>query len=157
MSNIKVRVIDCHIVCYNDNKLDWEFLLLKRSMDTIYPGTWQGVTGKIELSETPFKTALRELMEETGLIANRLFTIDKVNTFYDYKRDTMNLIPVFGVIVSTTDVKLSKEHTEFKWCSVDEAKKLITWDQQKKGVQIFYDMITKDDNRLNLMESQINE
>ena len=69
----------------------------------------------------------------------------------------MNLIPVFGVIVTTTDVKLSKEHTEFKWCSVDEAKKLITWDQQKKGVQIFYDMITKDDNRLNLMEIQINE
>ena len=157
MSDIKVRVIDCHIVCYNDNKLDWEFLLLKRSMDTIYPGTWQGVTGKIELSETPYKTALRELMEETGLIANRLFTVDKVNAFYDYKRDTMNLIPVFGVIVNTTDVKLSKEHTEFKWCSVDEAKKLITWDQQKKGVQIFYDMITKDDNRLNLMEIQINE
>ena len=157
MSDIKVRVIDCHIVCYNDNKLDWEFLLLKRSMDTIYPGTWQGVTGKIELSETPYKTALRELMEETGLIANRLFTIDKVNTFYDYKKDTMNLIPVFGVIVNTTDVKLSKEHTEFKWCNVDEAKKLITWDQQKKGVQIFYDMITKDDNRLNLMEIQINE
>lgn len=157
MSDIKVRVIDCHIVCYNDNKLDWEFLLLKRSMDTIYPDTWQGVTGKIELSETPYKTALRELMEETGLIANRLFTVDKVNTFYDYKRDTMNLIPVFGVIVNTTDVKLSKEHTEFKWCSVDEAKKLITWDQQKKGVQIFYDMITKDDNRLNLMEIQINE
>ena len=157
MSDIKVRVIDCHIVCYNDNKLDWEFLLLKRSMNTIYPGTWQGVTGKIELSETPYKTALRELMEETGLIANRLFTVDKVNTFYDYKRDTMNLIPVFGVMVSTTDVKLSKEHTEFKWCSVDEAKKLITWDQQKKGVQIFYDMITKDDNRLNLMEIQINE
>ena len=157
MSDIKVRVIDCHIVCYNDNKLDWEFLLLKRSMDTIYPGTWQGVTGKIELSEIPYKTALRELMEETGLIANRLFTVDKVNTFYDYKRDTMNLIPVFGAIVTTNDVKLSKEHTEFKWCSVDEAKKLITWDQQKKGVQIFYDMITKDDNRLNLMEIQINE
>ena len=126
-------------------------------MDTIYPGTWQGVTGKIELSETPYETALRELMEETGLVANRLFNVDKVNTFYDSKRDTMNLIPVFGAIVNTTDVKLSNEHTEFKWCSVDEAKKLITWDQQKKGVQIFYDMITNDDSRLNLMEIQINE
>ena len=60
-------------------------------------------------------------------------------------------------ILEFSDVKLSKEHTEFKWCSVDEAKKLITWDQQKKGVQIFYDMITKDDNKLNLMEIQINE
>ncbi len=157
MSDIKVRVIDCHIVCYNNNKSDWEFLLLKRSMDTIYPGTWQGVTGKIELSETPYKTALRELMEETGLIANRLFTVDKVNTFYDSKRDMMNLILVFGAILNTTDVKLSNEHTEFKWCCVDEAKKLITWDQQKKGVQIFYDMITNDDSRLNLMEIQINE
>tara|TARA_A100001011_G_C14322509_1_gene851597 strand:- start:8893 stop:9366 length:474 start_codon:yes stop_codon:yes gene_type:complete len=157
MSNIKVRVIDCHIARYNNNKSDWEFLLLKRNMNTLYPGTWQGVTGKIELSEIPYKTALRELMEETGLVAYRLFTVDKVNTFYDANRDTMNLIPVFGAIVKSNDVKLSNEHTEFKWCNVNETKRFITWDQQKKGVQIFYDMLTNDDNRLKLMEIQINE
>ena len=155
MSNTKIRVIDCHIVCYNDKKNDWEFLLLRRSMNTIYPGTWQGVTGKIENSETPYQTALRELEEETGLKAYRLFTVDKVNMFYDAKRDTMNLIPVFGVIVQSNDIILSKEHTEYKWCDLNETIKLITWDQQKKGVQIFYDMLIENNTRLKLMEIKL--
>ena len=155
MSNTKIRVIDCHIVCYNDKKNDWEFLLLRRSMSTIYPGTWQGVTGKIENSETPYQTALRELEEETGLKAYRLFTVDKVNMFYDAKKDTMNLIPVFGVIVQSNDIILSKEHTEYKWCDLNETIKLITWDQQKKGVQIFYDMLIENNTRLKLMEIKL--
>ena len=155
MSNTKVRVIDCHIVYYNNKKNDWEFLLLRRSMNTIYPGTWQGVTGKIENSETPYKTALRELEEETGLKAYRLFTVDKVNMFYDAKKDTMNLIPVFGVIVQSNDIILSKEHTEYKWCDLNETIKLITWDQQKKGVQIFYDMLIENNTRLKLMEIKL--
>tara|TARA_B100000427_G_C15452616_1_gene570259 strand:- start:606 stop:1073 length:468 start_codon:yes stop_codon:yes gene_type:complete len=155
MSNTKIRVIDCHIVCYNDKKNDWEFLLLRRSMNTIYPGTWQGVTGKIENSETPYQTALRELEEETGLKAYRLFTVDKVNMFYDAKKDTMNLIPVFGAIVQSNDIILSKEHTEYKWCDLNETIKLITWDQQKKGVQIFYDMLIENNTRLKLMEIKL--
>ena len=155
MSNTKVRVIDCHIVCYNDKKNDWEFLLLRRSMNTIYPGIWQGVTGKIENSETPYQTALRELEEETGLKAYRLFTVDKVNMFYDAKKDTMNLIPVFGAIVQSNDIILSKEHTEYKWCDLNETIKLITWDQQKKGVQIFYDMLIEKNARLKLMEIKL--
>tara|TARA_B100000700_G_C14940672_1_gene806595 strand:- start:122 stop:589 length:468 start_codon:yes stop_codon:yes gene_type:complete len=155
MSNTKVRVIDCHIVYYNNKKNDWEFLLLRRSMNTIYPGTWQGVTGKIENSETPYKTALRELEEETGLKAYRLFTVDKVNMFYDAKKDTMNLIPVFGAIVKSNDIILSKEHTQYKWCDLNETIKLITWDQQKKGVQIFYDMLIENNTRLKLMEIKL--
>ncbi len=155
MSNTKIRVIDCHIVCYNNKKNDWEFLLLRRSMNTIYPGTWQGVTGKIENSETPYQTALRELEEETGLKAYRLFTVDKVNMFYDAKKDTMNLIPVFGAIVQSNDIILSKEHTEYKWCDLNETIKLITWDQQKKGVQIFYDMLIENNTRLKLMEIKL--
>ena len=55
MSKIKVRVIDCHIAYYNNNKSSWEFLLLKRSKNTIYSEIWQGVTGKIENSELGIK------------------------------------------------------------------------------------------------------
>jgi len=112
MTKIKVRVIDCHIAYYNDKKSDWEFLLLKRSKDIPnqrYPGIWQGVTGKIENSEFPYKTALRELMEETGLKADKLWTIDQVNTFYDAEENIMTLVPVFGVAVNSINVLLSKE------------------------------------------------
>jgi len=155
MSKIKVRVIDCHIAYYNKNKSYWEFLLLKRSESTIYPKIWQGVTGKIENSELPYKTALRELMEETGLNAKKIWTIDKVNTFYDAKIDVMNLIPVFGVTVNSKNVIISKEHSEYKWCNINETIKLITWEEQKKGVEIFYKMLKENGKRLKMMEIQI--
>jgi dihydroneopterin triphosphate diphosphatase len=155
MTEIKIRVIDCHIAYYNKRKSFWEFLLLKRSKDTAYAETWQGVTGKIENSELPYQTALRELIEETGLNAEKLWTIDKVNTFYEAKKDIMNLIPVFGVTVNSKNVILSREHSEYKWCDINETVKLITWDQQKKGVKIFYDMLYENKNRLKFMEIKI--
>ena len=155
MSEIKVRVIDCHIAYYNDKKYCWKFLLLKRSKDTVYPGIWQGVTGKIKNSELPYKAALRELMEETGLNAEKIWTIDKVNNFYDAERDIMNLIPVFGVTVNSTNIVVSIEHSEYKWCNINETIKLLTWNQQKKGIKIFYEMLKENGNRLKMMEIKI--
>ena len=158
MNNIKVRVIDCHIAYYNDQKCDWEFLLLKRSEDIPnqrYPGIWQGVTGKIENSELIYKAALRELKEETGLKAEKLWTIDKVNTFYDAEENIMTLVPVFGVIVNSINVSLSREHSEYKWCVIEETIKLLPWEQQKKGVQIFYQMLKENKDRLKILEIKI--
>ena len=155
MSKIKVRVIDCHIAYYNDNNSSWEFLLLKRNKATIYPEIWQGVTGKIENSELPYKTALRELMEETGLNAKKIWTIDKVNAFYDANIDVMNLIPVFGVTVNATNIVISKEHSEYKWCNINETIKLLTWEQQKKGIKIFHEMLKENGKRLKIMEIKI--
>ena len=152
-NNIQIRVIDCHIAIYNNN--DWEFLLLKRSDDKIYPGIWQGVTGKIKDEEPPYKTALRELKEETGLDADKMWTADKVNIFYDAKENIMNLIPVFGVVVHSKEIILSEEHSEYKWCSIDETVKLLTWEQQKKGVKIFYDMLKENKDRLKILEIRI--
>ena len=158
MSNIKVRVIDCHIAYYNDKKCDWEFLLLKRREDKPnqrYPGIWQGVTGKIENAELPYKAALRELKEETGLKAEKLWTIDKVNTFYDAEENIMTLVPVFGVVVNSINIVLSKEHSEYKWCDIDETIKLLPWDQQKKGVYIFYQMLEENKDRLKILKIKI--
>lgn len=152
-NNIQIRVIDCHIAIYNNN--DWKFLLLKRSDDKIYPGIWQGVTGKIKDEEPPYKTALRELKEETGLDADKMWTADKINIFYDAKKNIMNLIPVFGVVVHSKEIILSEEHSEYKWCSIDETVKLLTWEQQKKGVKIFYDMLKENKDRLKILEISI--
>lgn len=153
MNHIKIRVIDCHIAYYHNN--DWLFLLLKRSNNKIYPGIWQGVTGKIDNDEEPYRAALRELKEETNLTPQKMWTIDKVNLFYDAKKNIMNLIPVFGVIVDTQKVTLSNEHIEYEWYNIDEAIKLLIWNQQKKGLQIFYEMLKENKDRLKVMEIKI--
>ena len=157
MSQIKVRVIDCHIAYYDNKKKDWIFLLLKRSNNKMFSGIWQGVTGKISDNELPYKTALRELKEETGLTAEKMWTLDKVNTFYDAQNNTMNLIPVFGVKVNSLKIVLSNEHSEYKWCNINETIKLLAWEQQKKGIEIFYEMLQENKKRLKILEIKIYE
>ena len=151
MTDIVVRVIDCHIVYLGENEP--KFLMLKRSQQKIYPGIWQCVTGKIKPREKPIETAIRELTEETGLSPVNTWTVDQVNNFYESKADRMNLIPIFGVEVDSLIVKLSDEHCDYKWCGLDEAISLFTWTQQKNGLLAFHEMLTSQAEKLSLLKN----
>ena len=140
--------MDCHIFRLVDNEPI--YLLLKRSPEQIYPGIWQCVTGKIEAGEKPHETALRELNEETGLTPLSMWTVDQVNHFFETEQNRMNLIPIFGVEVESEMVTLSPEHTEYKWCKIDEGVDLLLWNQQKQGLKTFHKMITKESKKMSL-------
>lgn len=145
--------MDCHVFRLLDSKPI--YLLLKRSPGQMYPGIWQCVTGKIEAGEKPHETALRELKEESGLTALKMWTVDQVNHFFEAEENRMNLIPVFGVEVESEMVTLSTEHTEYKWCHVNEGVDLLLWNQQKQGLQAFHQMIVVDSEKLSLSEISI--
>ena len=147
-TEIVVRVVDCHIFRWEDEKP--VFLLLKRSENQIYPGVWQCVTGKIEKNETPNDAALRELKEETGLVPSSMWTVDQVNHFFEAEHNRMNLIPVFGVEVESPNINLLLEHTEYKWCCVNDGIDLMMWNQQKQGLINFHQMLTEKLEKLKL-------
>ena len=88
----------------------------------------------LESNEKPIEAALRETKEETGLSPLKIWTIDTVNYYYDPKKNTMNLIPVFGILVNTQTIKLSDEHQKYEWLDIESAKNKLLWDQQKKGL-----------------------
>ena len=146
MTDILVRVIDCHITFLGD--AEPKFLMLKRSPQIMYGGIWQCVTGKIESGEKPVETAIRELKEETKLSPINKWTVDQVNHFYEAEFDLMNLIPVFGVEVDSLMVNLSDEHCDYKWCNIKEAEELFTWRHQKNGLLAFYEMLTSQTEKL---------
>jgi dATP pyrophosphohydrolase len=146
MTDILVRVIDCHITYLGE--AEPKFLMLKRSPQIMYGGIWQCVTGKIESGEKPVETAIRELKEETGLSPINKWTVDQVNHFYEVEFDRMNLIPVFGVEVDSLMVNLSDEHCDYKWCHIKEAEELFTWSHQKNGLLAFYEMLTSQTEKL---------
>ena len=63
--------------CYRLIALSWvmdkkgEFLITRRSFEKdYYPGLWEVPGGGAVASETSFEAAIRELKEETGLLAN---------------------------------------------------------------------------------------
>ena len=146
MTEVLVRVIDAYVYSYESNKLS--FLLLKRSRKKIYEYLWQGVAGKIEKNELAWQAALRELKEETGLTAQRIFVADYVSKFYEKHGDRINLVPVFGIEVKNKKVSLSKEHCNFKWLSFKKAHAKLTWNGQKKGLKAVHSMLNSKDARM---------
>ena len=146
MTEVLVRVIDAYVYSYQSNKLS--FLLLKRSRKKIYEYLWQGVAGKIEKNELAWQAALRELKEETGLTAQKMFVADYVSKFYEKHEDRMNFVPVFGIEVNNKKVSLSEEHCNFKWLSFKKAHAKLTWNGQKKGLKAVHSMLNSKDARM---------
>ena len=73
----------------------------------------------LEYGETPNEALKRELKEETGL------TIDVVKPAYTFTKIRKDYQTVgIGYLASTDDdhVSISFEHTDYKWCSIDELK-----------------------------------
>jgi len=151
MPQIVTNYIELH-VCYKD-KNGFKFLVLKRSDDTkIYPGIWQMITGTIETHEHTKDTVLREMKEETGLTPNKIYSIPRINTFYFAVSDKICMSPVFLTIVDNKDVKISREHSEYKWLSFEEAEKLVHWPDQIESLKIIKSYLDNDELFSKLIE-----
>ena len=152
---ITVRVVDAYV--FRQISVGYKFLLLKRADTKMYENLWQGVAGKIENGESAWQAALRELVEETGLKAKRMFIADHVSKFYEEKGDRINLVPVFGIETETEDVVLSNEHSMFRWMGIDKAERTLVWNGQKKGIRTVYEMLKSNDDRMKWSEIKLNK
>jgi len=151
MPKIESNYIELHI--YNPETE--KFLLLKRAPHKIYPATWQMITASCEEGETTKQTVLRELFEETGLKAETLFSVPHVNTFYFDINDSICLSPVFLVFASTESVKISDEHTEYKWVTYDEAVQQIHWPDQIESLNVIWRYLSDKRLKNKLVELEI--
>jgi len=143
-------MVQVHIVRRTSiDSLDFEFLVLQRSnVQKRYPAMWQVVTGKVDDGESMVECAKRELMEETGLVPRKFWTLPYVSTFYEPKDDTMNLVPVFGVEVSSEDdVAISDEHQDFTWLTDEEAFQLLELPSHHQGHNIFLNYILESNKK----------
>ena len=147
-------MIEAHIFRETENGI--EFLLLKRADNQVYPGLWQMVTGKIKESvsggEKAYQTAIREIREETGLIPLQLWVAPTVNSFYEPKDEFICLLPVFAARVESNQIKLSDEHTDYKWVDKTTAQKLLAWEGQRKAVQIIEDYFLNEKSFFHFVE-----
>jgi dATP pyrophosphohydrolase len=148
------NLVEVHI--FRKRKEGIEFLLLKRAQNQIYPGIWQMVSGKIKADEKAYETAIREVKEETGLTPSKIWVAPKVNSFYSDESDTICLVPVFAIQVDKkTEVKLSKEHTEFKWVKSKKAKIMLAWEGQRKALELIEEYFLNERSFLNFVEVKL--
>lgn len=134
---ITSNLIEAHVFRIVNAEL--EFLLLKRSEEEIYGGLWQMVTGLIEVGETAYRAAIREIKEETGLTPKKFWVVPNINSFYSPEQDEILIIPVFAALVAEDiDVIISDEHSEYLWVNKEDAIKMLAWPGQHKSVETIY-------------------
>ncbi len=117
-----------------------EYALLRRSDE----GYWQGIAGGGEGKEEPLEAARRETYEESGIDpASEFMQLDTVESvpvteFRDSYvwGDNVYVIPqyCFGVTAENLQITISREHTQYKWFSYEEAYELIKYDGNKTAL-----------------------
>lgn len=130
------------------------YLLLKRSNnDRIYPGIWQLVTGTMKQGERAADAAVRELAEESGLRPGRLWVAPHVTAFYVAADDTVQMSPLFAAEVSNSDhLRLSVEHQAFGWYPYEEARAMLVWPGQRRGLEIVQQYILGEEKAAELTQ-----
>jgi 8-oxo-dGTP pyrophosphatase MutT (NUDIX family) len=108
---------------------------MRRAAGVRCTGAWELVHGSIEPGEHPAAAARREVLEETGLRVQQLYSLT-VNPFYLHARDTVQLAIVFAAVVDGTQpVVLGIEHDAAVWRRPADALVHLAWPREHEAVQ----------------------
>lgn len=111
-----------------------KILLMKR----VKGGFWCHVAGTVEAGETGWQTIMREFGEETGIAVTELYNGQYLEQFYEAATNTVMMVPVFVVYCPPNQpVRLNDEHTKYRWCTLAEAKGVVSF----PGQQALYDHV----------------
>ena len=114
----------CGAIVFNENT---EKILLVK----MHNGNWGFPKGHIEKDETKEETAIREVLEETNV---------RIKIIPDFEREikyipnekTIKKVTIFMGITQDEEVTIDTfEIEDFKWCTYEEALKLVTYKLQK--------------------------
>jgi hypothetical protein len=73
-------------------------------------------------------------------------------------RDLIHFCPHFAAEVSgEIEPVLSDEHAEYRWCTFDEARTLLPWSGQRKGVNIVQQTIIPETSESRLLEISLDD
>lgn len=131
--SVRVSIIDLVVARFGSSGL--EILLLRRAAGMRCTGAWEIVHGKIDAGERPELAALRELREETGLAAQRLYNIT-LGGFYLHRQGVVGLSVVFCAMISTDspDPVMADEHDAFEWLPIIEAMTRCAWPREREAM-----------------------
>lgn len=104
-------------------------------------GYWQPVTGGVEEGEMPREGAIRELYEETGIVAARCrrFSYSGFSFQFESRWGGMAVEKVFFAVLNESEaipqIRLDRsEHTDYKWVKVSNAKKILSFHSNRQGL-----------------------
>ena len=121
---------------YRDSNGDIEYAILKKidGGPDIKGEYWQSIAGKVEEGETLLEAARREAWEEGGVPANFHFTMLDQKSSYRTADGTVRQY-AFAVQLPSRSIRLSEEHSEYRWVGRDEALAMLRFNDYKDALQ----------------------
>ena len=133
MTRLEASLIEVYVFRRRAGRV--EFLILRRRPGDALPGVWQPVTGTLRRGEPAVRGALREVREETGAPARRLWRLEGVRGTYDPKRDAVRFIIRFAAeLDARAPVRRSREHVAHRFVTAREATRRVLWESQREGL-----------------------
>lgn len=118
----------CGAVIYRINDKEKEYLLVKNKKGNA-KGHWGFPKGHVEPGENEYQTAAREIFEETGLSVVFYGNVRKVSSYSPSDGVEKDAVYFLATPKNGCDITLQQsEIAEFKWCTFEEAEKLLTFD-----------------------------
>ena len=144
------------IIPYRMTNQKIEYCILKRKNMQI----WQWVAGGVEdFDKDIMCAAKREMNEEIGIsedidiVELECFTkIPVVNIVKEFKwGDNVYYADEYSFAANISDkqIKISEEHSEYKWVSYDEARNLLKYDSNKSALWELNEKIRRNNNESN--------
>lgn len=94
-------------------------VLLGKRKGSHGPGEWAFPGGHLEFAETPEACAYRELLEETGLLAERILPGPWVNTIFDHEKHYVTLFMWVTEFTGEPEVLEPDKCEQWEWFDWD--------------------------------------
>ena len=92
-------------------------------------GDWTFPKGKLDPGETYEGAACREVVEETGMSCRAVRFIG--TTEYRHRKGRPKIVAYFLMTALEGEFAPNEEVDELRWCTVEEAERLLTWDRDR--------------------------
>ena len=128
-------------VVFKDDKI----LLVQRSKnDSFQPGKWELPGGKLDIGQEPNEALEREVLEETGLYVKltspKFFVDTKMLASGSYAGMACVLIVGEAKVIGGK-LKLSEEHDDYKWVTIEEAFDIDVRDTTRKTLALYFEKL----------------
>lgn len=99
--------------------------------------------------EESMVNALRRCLGGFGIEASSLWAVDHAYTIYNRRFEEIHLILVFAAEAGAgTDIRLTWEHSEYRWCEAAECEQLIGFRGLLEGLEWVRRFVTETTNQL---------
>ena len=120
----------CGAIVYRKFHGNIELLLIKNRNG----GHWSFPKGHVEEGETEEQTAVREIMEETGIEVMLDTSFRRVITYSPKKETTKDVIYFLAKAVTYDYTPQEEEIAQIKWVEINHAASILSYDNDRQLV-----------------------